>query len=84
MAYEPKPGSFSLFKNDRKEKANHPDYTGTGQDLNGKAIRISAWIKEGTRGKFMSCNIQPYTTQESKPQEQQAPQQDTDFDDVPF
>lgn len=25
MAYEPKPGSFSLFKNDRKEKDTHPD-----------------------------------------------------------
>lgn len=29
MAYTPKPNSFSIFKNNRKESDNHPDLTGT-------------------------------------------------------
>jgi len=58
MAYEPRPGSLSLFKNDRKEKDSHPDYKGDGMDLDGNAVWISAWIKEGAKGKFMSVSIQ--------------------------
>ena len=58
MAYEAKPGSFSLFKNDRKEKDTHPDYKGDGKDLDGNPIWISAWLKDGSKGKFMSCSIQ--------------------------
>jgi len=42
-----------LFKNDRKEKPSHPDYTGDAT-INGDEMWISAWIKEGKRGKFMS------------------------------
>ena len=38
MAYVPKEGSGSLFKNDRKTSETHPDYTGTimvnGKDAN--------------------------------------------------
>ncbi len=30
MAYIPKPGSFTLFKNQKKETDNHPDYRGDG------------------------------------------------------
>jgi len=58
MAYEPKPGSLTLFKNDRKEKDTHPDYKGDGMDLEGNPVWISAWIKDGAKGKFMSCSIQ--------------------------
>jgi hypothetical protein len=29
MAYTMKPGQGSLFKNDRKESNNHPDYKGS-------------------------------------------------------
>lgn len=58
MAYEMRPGSLSLFKNDRKEKDSHPDYKGDGMDLDGNAVWVSAWIKEGAKGKFMSLSIQ--------------------------
>ena len=53
MAYQQRPNSGTLFKNDRKEKPTHPDYTGEA-DIDGVPMRISAWIKEGKRGKFMS------------------------------
>lgn len=65
MAYEPRPGSLSLFKNDRKEKDSHPDYKGDGMDLDGRPVWVSAWIKEGQKGKFMSLSIQAKEAQPS-------------------
>jgi hypothetical protein len=59
MAYTPKAGQMSLFKNDRKEKDSHPDYKGDGMDLEGNPVWISAWVKEGAKGKFFSISIQP-------------------------
>ena len=53
MAYTPKEGSGSLFKNDRKTTENHPDYSGTIM-VNGKEHWLSAWVKEGKKGKFFS------------------------------
>lgn len=64
MAYTPKPGSFSLFKNDRKEQDNHPDYKGDGADLDGNAVWVSAWIKRSDKGTFMSCS---FKLKEEKP-----------------
>ena len=56
MAYIPKEGSGSLFKNDRKTTENHPDYTGSIM-VNGSECYLSAWVKEGTKGKFFSVSI---------------------------
>jgi len=61
MAYEHKPGSFALFKNDKEGNEKRPDYTGDGMSLDGKPIKVSAWLKEGKSGKFMSCVIQEKT-----------------------
>jgi hypothetical protein len=52
-----------LFKNDRKEKDTHPDYTGK-LDVGGVAYQIAAWIRTGKSGKnegkkFMSLQIKP-------------------------
>ena len=57
MAFEHKPGSFSLFKNDRKTADNQPDYKGPGKDLQGNEIEVAAWLKDGGKGKFMSCSF---------------------------
>lgn len=47
-----------LFKNDRKEQESHPDYKGT-INFNGQEFWLSAWIKQGKNGKFMSLSIKP-------------------------
>lgn len=60
MAFEQRPGSGVLFKNNRKgdnEKA--PDYTGNALSPSGEYFELSAWIKEGAKGKFMSISLKP-------------------------
>ena len=56
MAFVPKEGSGSLFKNNRKTAETHPDLTGTIM-LNGKEHWLSAWKKEGKNGPFYSVSI---------------------------
>lgn len=49
--------SGSLSKNKRKEKETHPDYRGSCL-IDGTDYWISAWIKEGEDGKWMSLAFQ--------------------------
>ena len=50
MAYEMKPSSGSLFKNDRKEKETHPDLKGKVMLPNGEVRWLSGWKKQTTAG----------------------------------
>lgn len=78
MTYQAKPGTFTLFKNERKEKDSHPDYRGDGADHDGNPIEVAAWLKKTSAGKtFMSCTFKP---KEAKPAAKPAPAAD-DFDD---
>jgi hypothetical protein len=75
-----------LFKNDRKETDNHPDYTGK-IDIDGTEYFLSAWIKEGKKGKFMSLSRGKPVNEvvaQAKPQQGYS-QPASDFDDsIPF
>jgi hypothetical protein len=83
MAYEHRPGSFSLFKNDKKGNDKAPDYSGIGMDMDGQMIRVAAWLKEGASGKFMSCKIEPQQKKEDAPKPATKPAaQTTGFDDM--
>ena len=56
MAYIPKEGRGSLFKNDQKIKETHPDYKGSIM-INNKEHYLSAWVEEGKNGKYFSVSI---------------------------
>lgn len=49
----------TLFKNDTEGKSeNFPGYGGS-LDVNGEQFWISAWVKDGKKGKFFSLAIKP-------------------------
>lgn len=78
MAYD-NSNSGVLFKNDRKEQPNHPDYKGNAE-VDGAEYWLSAWIKEDKNGKkYMSLAFSPRQQQA----EQESPQQQED-DGIPF
>lgn len=57
MAYEPKDMTGSLFRNDRKETDNHPDYKGSAL-INGVDHWLDAWINTDRNGnKYMSLKL---------------------------
>lgn len=74
--------SGALFKNDKKSTDKHPDYRGQ-INVDGIEFWLSAWIKTGKSGKFMSLSVQPKEAQAPKPALKQVKQVD-DMDDMPF
>jgi len=56
MAYTPKDNTGSLFRNEQKKNEKSPDYTGSIM-IDGSEKRLSAWLKEGKKGKYLSLQI---------------------------
>ena len=74
-----------LFKNDRKEQDNHPDYKGS-INVGGQEFWLSAWLRQGDKGKFMSLSVKPKEQQRQAPTQRRPPPRrpHDDFDDQPF
>ena len=75
-----------LFKNDKDGNEKRPDYKGSAE-IEGVQYWVSAWIRDGAKGKFMSMKYEA----KEKPQSQQSqtpkPDPVDDFDDgldIPF
>ena len=85
-----KPNTGSLFKNDKGGNPNRPDYTGNCL-VNGKVMRISAWINEIKSGpkagnKYMQLNFQEPQEAKAKAPAPSAPTPTNDSQDqeIPF
>lgn len=78
MAYQLKEGQGSLFKNERKEKDTHPTHKGEIL-IDGKLYWLSAWVKEGKKGRFFSLSAKA-----KEERSQAAPVSADASDDVPF
>jgi len=76
MAYQQKPDSGSLFKNDKKEKETHADYRGEAL-IDGKAYFLDAWVNEvkATGKKYFGIKF--------KKKDKQPDSRSTANDDIP-
>ena len=94
MAYEQNPNSGSLFRNEKKNAPNQPDYEGNAL-IGGKTYRIAAWLKTSKNGiKYMSLAFnEPQPVQQTAPAPAPTPRPapapapvnlDTDPSDLPF
>jgi hypothetical protein len=67
VAYESKPNSGLIFKNDKQGNATWADYQGK-VNVDGRDYFISLWIKEGQKGKFFSAGFKPVGAKKIDPQ----------------
>ena len=74
-----------LFKNDKDGNEKRPDYKGSAE-IEGVQYWVSAWIREGAKGKFMSMKYEAKEKQAApaKRSTDQAPAGPVNDDVIPF
>lgn len=77
-----KDNSGVLFKNDKRESDNHPNYKGSAM-VDGSEYWLSAWVNKSKNGQmYMSVSLTPRDNQQQ--QSQPSPQQGSFDDDIQF
>jgi hypothetical protein len=82
MAFEHRENSGSLFRNDKREKDTQPHARGDAL-IGGVLYEISAWTKDGAKGKFQSLAFKPKDPP-AAPKPQTTPFAEDLDDDLPF
>ena len=81
--YEQKPGTGAIFKNAKKEKDTHPDYTGQILAPDGKTWQIALWVKKSQKGtSYFSAGVSEPYDPGSKPEPSK--QAEEEISDLPF
>lgn len=83
MAYQQKENSGSIFKNEKKEKDTHPNMTGSAL-IGGVEYWVSAWTKEGKKGRWQSLAFKPKTEKTSSGGTRHNAGRNDDEDTIPF
>lgn len=72
--------SGALFKNDKRQTENHPNYRGSCE-INNEQYWVSAWVKKDKNGNaYMSLSFQP----KEQPAQVAKVEAVEEFDDLPF
>ena len=84
MAYD-NTNTGVLFRNDKATTDKHPTHTGS-INIDGVDYWLSAWVKEGAKGKFFSMSVKLKEERVAKPAPKAPRKAEPDFDssDVPF
>ena len=85
MAYEPKPNTGSLFRNEKAESETHPSHKGAAL-IDGVDYWIDAWVNETKDGKkYFSIKFKPKEdrSKQAAPAPAQSKAAEPD-DDIPF
>jgi len=84
MAFTPKPGTGSLFKNDMATEENkQPNYRGNCALEDGTLLEIGGWIRKSASGSsFMSLKFQP--PRNAPPASKPPVRQSIPDEDIPF
>ena len=85
MAFEQKDNTGSLFVNDKKESANHPDRKGSAM-IDGVEYWASGWLKKTQDGTpWLSLAFtRKEQKQAAKPAPKQSRRDDDDMSSIPF
>lgn len=93
MAFELREGQGTLFKNDNRTSDNQPNARGEAL-INGVLYEISAWTKDGRKGKYQSLSIKPKEARSAAGRQDRKPNRDDPrdyggrdedpIDDLPF
>lgn len=85
--FQHRENSGSVFKNERKEQPNHPDYRGSAL-IGGVEYWVSGWLKDGRSGKWLSMSYTPkdggFSSTPKREEKKPKPTFDDLGDDIPF